>query len=635
MREKNRFQVLLLLFGVFAAVSLIVRTVLLIKSLPNIDLSVILLAKVYGVGFFYDCVTYAYLAVPFAWYLVVVPDRVFRNTYHAVFFQALCFLAIFVLLFDAAAEHLFFDEFGTRFNFIAVDYLVYTREVIGNIRESYDLRSILGSVFLASAAIFLLLRKHLSPAFMPESGFGTRMRRGLVLSVVPLLAFAFVNLSYTNISDNAYANELAGNGIYDLFAAFRNNSLDYAKFYPTRDEGVMLARVRGLVREKNNRLATRDLHDVTRMITNSGPEKRLNVIVIVEESLSAEYVGAYGGPQGLTPNLDSLAGKSLVFTHLYATGTRTVRGLEAITLSVPPSPGTSIVKQPGNGALFSWGSVMRSKGYDTKFIYGGHGYFDNMNAFFSGNGFDIVDRSAFGSDEVVFSNVWGVSDEDLFRKVIREAGKSHVAGKPFFSMVMTTSNHRPFTYPEGRIDIPQGAGRNGGVKYADYAIGRLMEEARRQPWFHDTVFVIVADHCAGSAGKTELPVKRYEIPLFIYAPAHVAPGKIDRLASQIDVAPTVMGLLNFSYQTKFFGRDLLKVEAGRERAFISTYQKLGYITGDKLLVISPQKRLKAYTFDRTSGDVREIDPPDALVNDMLSYYQGADYLYKHRVKNGD
>lgn len=629
MFSKSRFGILSLLFLIFLLLSFAIRMALFLKSLPYVEVTPLLIMKVYAAGLLYDSIAFSYFAAFAALYLIAVPDRIFRTAGHRWFVRLAFFVVLAVLLFDAVAEYLFFDEFGTRFNFIAIDYLVYTREVIGNIRESYHLNWLLVGILLAAAAMFLLVRKHIDRSLLAADSVVRRIKYGAVLLLLPVLAFALVDQSWTTVSNNSYANEVAGNGIYDLFAAFRNNEIDFEKFYPTKDDGIVLARLKELVKEKNNRLVSGDVRDITREITNRGREQKLNVIVIVQESLSAEYLGVFGNAGGLTPNLDRLAKQSILFTHLYATGTRTVRGLEAITLSQPPLPGSSMIKRPKNEGFFSWGSVMRDRGYDTKFIYAGHGYFDNMNYFFSHNGFDIVDRGDFSREEVTFDNAWGVCDEDLFKKVIREGDKSFAAGKPFFSMVMTTSNHRPFTYPEGKIDIPSGTGRDGGVKYADYAIGRLIEEAKRQPWFRDTIIVIVADHCAGSAGKTELPVKRYEIPLLVYAPSHVKPGRIDTLASQIDIAPTVLGLLNFSYRTKFFGKDILKMGPSQQRAFISTYQKLGFIKGDRLLIMGPQKYFAGYAFDRNSGIVHAITPRDADVMDMVSYYQGASYLYKH------
>jgi phosphoglycerol transferase MdoB-like AlkP superfamily enzyme len=503
---------------------------------------------------------------------------------------------------------------------------------VGNIRESYPLNPILFSIVASAGGLYLLLRKYIDRAMTsPSTPLRARVRQASIFTVLPLFALLFVDQSWTNISRNSYANELAGNGIYDLFAAFRNNELDYQKFYPTTEEGAALSRLRGLLEEHNSAIVSDERDGITRMITNPGPEKRLNVIVVIEESLSAEYLGAFGSQGDLTPNLDRLAGESLFFTRVFATGTRTVRGLEAISLSVPPLPGISLVKRPGNEGFFSWGSVMRSKGYDTRFLYGGYGYFDNMNYFFSHNGFDIVDRGDLGKNEITFANVWGVCDEDLFRRVVRESARSFAAGRPFFHVVMTTSNHRPYTYPDGKIDIPAASGRGGGVKYADYAIGRFLEDAKKQPWFRDTVFVIVADHCAASGGKVELPVKRYEIPLLVYAPAHVRPRSVDTLMSQIDVAPTVLGLLSMSYRSRFFGRDVLREDPAAGRAFISNNQKLGYVTDDRLVIIGPKRYLAAYAYARKDGSVHEVRPEESVVQDMLAYFQGNNYVYQHRL----
>jgi len=622
---------LITLFSLFyLAISTATRTVLLAMVPKGSGLTPGLVAKAYGTGLIFDAAALAYLLIPAALYLILAPRRLVESRGHRWLVRTAFFVILYALIFGAVAEYFFFDEFSTRFNFIAVDYLIYTGEVIGNIRESYPLFPILGAIFATTLTGVYLLRTAIDRAAAVT--FGSRRRRlGTTLLAAPLAALFLVNISGTAISPNSYANELAGNGLYGLFAAFRNNELDFNRFYVTRDERQVLARLRNLVEERNNHFVTA-LPRMTRQIAGEGKEKRLNVIVVVEESLSAAYLGAWGNKPGLSPNIDRLAKESLVFTHLYASGTRTIRGLEALTLSTPPLPGTSIVKRPGNGGFRSWGEIMKEKGYDTRYIYAGYGYFDNMNAFFSANGFDIVDRNDFAQDEITFANIWGVCDEDLFRKTIQKARESHEAGRPFFSMVMTTSNHRPFTYPEGRIDIPPKTGREGGVKYADYAIGKFIEEARKEPWFGDTVFVFVADHCASSAGKTELPVKKYEIPLLVYSPNHVKPGTVDRLMAQIDVAPTILGLLDMSYTTDFLGRDILKADQDQpERAFISTYQKLGYIEGDRLLVLGPQKETTLSRFDRQTGTTAPLPMDERLLQDALAWYQGANYIYKNRL----
>jgi phosphoglycerol transferase MdoB-like AlkP superfamily enzyme len=129
--------------------------------------------------------------------------------------------------------------------------------------------------------------------------------------------------------------------------------------------------------------------------------------------------------------------------------------------------------------------------------------------------------------------------------------------------------------------------------YTDYALKQFFDMAKKQTWFKNTVFVIVADHCASSSGKTELPMDKYRIPAFIYAPGLIQPQKIDKLVSQIDVMPTVLGILNFKYKSKFFGKDVLNTNY-IPRAFIATYQDLGYIKDDVLTIISPQKKIKQF-----------------------------------------
>lgn len=615
---------------IFLAVSSLIRIMLGVVTPAGSGLTPPLLFKAAATGFIFDLATLAYALLPVAVYLLLVPRRIATHKRHAWLVHILFLLFVGVLIFDGCAEYFFFDEFGTRFNFIAVDYLIYTREVVGNIRESYPLLPIFAGIGIAALLIAGSTWRLLGRATAATFG-GTYHRSGALLLLPALTALLFVNVNQSAISTNNYANELASNGIYNLVAAFRNNELNFAQFYRTAPEKQVLSRLRTLVAERNNRFIAPESGRFTRHITAEGPEKRLNLIVVVEESLSSEYLGSFGNREKITPNLDRLAGQSLLFTNLYATGTRTVRGLEALSLSIPPLPGTSIVKRPQNGGFRSWGEILNSKGYESKYIYAGYGYFDNMNAFFAGNGFKIVDRSDFAKEEVTFANVWGVCDEDLFRKTIREASASHAAGKPFFSMVMTTSNHRPYTYPEGRIDIPSKSGRSGGVKYADYAIGRLIAEASRQPWFKDTIFVFVADHCAGSAGKADIPIRRYEIPLLVHAPKHIQPGRVETLMSQIDVAPTILGLMNQSYDTDFMGRDVLKDSGTTPRAFISTYQKLGYLTEDQLLVLGPRKYAAQYQTDRHSGAVNSRPLDEQLLMEMLAYYQGGNYLYKNRL----
>ena len=305
--------------------------------------------------------------------------------------------------------------------------------------------------------------------------------------------------------------------------------------------------------------------------------------------------------------------------------------MEALSLSIPPIPGQSVLRRKGCENLTTLGSVLRTQGYDTAFIYGGDGFFDNMNYFFGANGYRVVDlpRQEAAGKKASFGNAWGACDEDAFAWSIEEADKAHAAGKPFHHFVMTTSNHRPYTWPAGKID-PKLINREGGVAYTDYAIGAFLKAAQDKPWFKDTVFVIVADHCASVAGKRELEIRKYEIPLFIWSPGNVAPRKFDTMMSQIDTAPTVLGLLGVDYLSRFVGNDALS-PAFRPRAFISNYQKVAVLRPDGLLtVLKPVRQAVQYQADLATGALTPVASPDAAaVDEAIIHYQGADDLFNH------
>jgi len=627
----HRFGPAVLLAGIVVTVSFISRLALLVKSGANVDFTFLTIPGIFIIGLFYDLINASYFLIPLIFYLWLVPERIYHKRWHRFVLYILFFLFTFILLFTAISEWFFWDEFNTRFNFIAVDYLVYTTEVMGNIQQSYPIELIIIVLVIVTGAVIWLLHSSIDLSMQHSIRFKRRTYWALALLLLPVVFFFTVNNKFRQFSKNTYVNELSGNGMYELFAAYLNNELDYEQFYKKIETKNAFTTLRELLKTPDASFTSNDVESMERVITNAGPEKKLNVVLISVESLSADFLDSFGNTQHITPFMDSLATHSLFFTRLYSTGTRTVRGLEALSICIPPTPGQSIVRRPNNENLFSLGKIFNSKGYESKYIYGGYGYFDNMNYFFANNNYEVVDRSGLSDSEIDYENVWGVADENLFTLATREIEKTIASGKPVFAHVMTTSNHRPYTYPDGRIDIPSHTSREGAVKYTDYSIGKFIKEARRKPWFDSTIFVIVADHCARSAGKTELPVNMYHIPMLIYSPANIQPARVERLMSQIDLGPTLLGLLNFSYKSKFFGYDIFKLEPGRERVFISTYQNLGYVKNDKLVILYPQKKVKTFTPNFEDGSAVLIPNEEALTNEAVSWYQTASYEFKNEL----
>lgn len=576
-----------------------------------------------------------YVVVRFAIYLALLSTSpATRYRWRSFILQMLFVMIVFCLLFNAISEWFFWDEFSSRYNFITVDYLVYTNEVLGNIRESYPVFWLIGLVAAISILILFCLRKIFYASVKAPMLFSRRLLVTIIILIVPLLSIWLVNPQWKNFSTNNYANELAGNGPYEFVQAFKNNELDFYRYYQTIPDKLAFRIVRNQLASPFATFTGTDSFSIERTIHYSQPENKMNVVLISVESLSASFMGCFGNAENLTPQIDLLASKGLLFTNAYASGTRTVRGLEALALSIPPTPGQSLVKRPANENLFSLGHVFKTKGYNTQFIYGGFGYFDNMNYFFGHNEYQVIDRSSLLPSEIHYANIWGVADEDLFTLALRSIETNSKTGKPFFTQIMTVSNHKPYTYPKNRIDIPPGNhSREGAVKYTDYAIGDFIKRASLTPWFRNTLFVIVADHCASSAGSTALPVTGYHIPLIVYSPALLKPERIAALTAQIDIAPTILGLLHLSYTSKFFGQDVLNTRKEKQHAFISTYQGLGFISNNYLVLQSPVNKVTSYRPDFLTGKNTVVSADANLVQSAIANYQVAAWLIKHKKYN--
>lgn len=629
MLKKDHFLYKLVHFCAFALlVFTLTRTVLLAVSWSELNHEPLTILYIYFVGLLYDLGFLVYLALFFWVFNALLPVNYIHHRVRQLFSVLLLFGLAYGLLFTAVAEWFFWDEFSTRFNFISVDYLIYRQEVTDNIFESYPVVPLL--VLIGVVAALYSGFVHYWP---PRRGrerlelkFGTRVLILLALLGASALVYALIGQAQHDLSGNNYANELASNGPYQFVAAYRNNSLDFETFYLTRPDPEVSDALKAMIPGTES---GKGLYDISRMVT--GVDRgRPNVILVSVESLSADYMTRFGNVNNITPFLDSLVDESLFFSNFYATGTRTVRGLESITLSIPPTPGRSVVKRPDNDHFQNLGKVYADDGYDVAFLYGGRGYFDNMNAFFSGNGYRIVDQTSVRDREIEFANAWGMSDGDLYRIAVDEANGAYAQDKPFFLHVMTTSNHRPYTYPEGYIDLPSGSGRAGAVKYTDYALKAFIESARQQPWFDNTVFVIVADHCASSAGRVNLPVQKYHIPMWIYAPKLIEPAIFDQVASQIDIAPTLLGITGQSYRSWFFGQDMLS-DSFESRALLSNYQYLGLKRGDAMTILKPRKLVDRMVSSSEGDRVSAANPDDPEVLQSLAYYQGADFILRHRL----
>ena len=627
----ERLRLWWMLVAFYIIVSTLTRVVLAGVAIGQGQASLGNLPVMMAVGLLFDVVTALNLFALFALYLVVVPRRILNSRWHRRLLFGIFSLVVFGLIYLGAVEYFFFDEFNSRFNFVAVEYLIYPHEVFVNIWQSYPVARVLVAALALTALVIWLMRKPLLGERTAAGSTGARVALLAILAAAIGLAQATLTVNTSRYSQNRVVNELAMNGIYAFFSAALNSELDYGAYYLSLPDAEADERVRKLLTTRHSNYLPGSGH-IERHVLADGPAQHLNVVVLLEESLGAEFVGAYGDKRGLTPELDRLAGKGMLFTRAYATGTRTVRGMEAVTASFPPVPAESIVKRPHNEGMFNWSSVMEKNGYASTFIYGGFGTFDNMNYFFRTNGYRVIDRTDM--DKAKFANIWGVSDEDLFGNAVRVFDDQHARGEKIFSVIMTTSNHKPFTFPPGVNGVPEkGGGREAGVRYADYAIGRFFDMAKTRPWFDDTIFVIVADHGARVYGREDIPIRTYEIPLVLYSPKHIKPGRVDALTSQIDVAPTVIGMLNFNYDSTFFGIDVLRDSYPDRLIPLNHNRDIALFDGRNLIEIGFRKTSAQYVYDPLTHSQAPVAIDPERTRDAIAFFQEAFELYSERRYN--
>ncbi|WP_456377123.1 LTA synthase family protein [Lutibacter sp.] len=599
----------------------------------------------------FDLGSLSYILAIYSIYLLLIPKKFYGSLFDRVITNFTYSLALFFMVFSFLSEITFWQEYQKRFNFIAVDYLLYTYEVIQNINQSYPIPLIVGIlVTITFISIKITKRKNAFKATFNNTNSFTLKIIPTLFWVLTLVIF-HLNIKNTQaeIFTNQYENEITKSGIYSFFAAYHKNELNYTTFYKTYPTDTVFPKIRNLVVTKKDSLIV-PTNSIRRIIFNEGKEQTPNLIFIGLESVSAKFMSRFGNKQNLIPAIDSLAKESIFFTNLQATGTRTIRGIEALALSIPPTPGRSIVKRENNNNLFTIGEIFKQKGYTRTFFYGGDGHFDNMNVFFANNGFNIVDRKKkhrfnkifptqrthINDEEVTFENAWGICDGDLYAKVLKEADKQHKLKKPFFNFIMTSSNHKPYTYPNGIIDIPSGTNRAGALKYTNVTFQNFFNEAKNKPWFKNTVFVIVSDHCAYSAGRKEINVESYHIPAFIYNLQNINPQEIHKLSSQIDVFPTLFGYLNWTYETNLFGKDITKMQPNEERALIANHRKLGLLKGNELLILNNRKNHTFYKWNSKNNELSIQKSNPSFLKETVSYYQTAFDLFKNnglKLKN--
>ncbi|NRA59936.1 MAG: LTA synthase family protein [Psychrobium sp.] len=502
----------------------------------------------------------------------------------------------------------FILEYDLRPNRLLIEYLIYPKEVFSMLWTGYKLE-----IFISLVAVILTIKASVSlfktnwvSEQRGEKNIGLTYRVAISMTLVVLVALGArsslghrpLNPAMVAFATDHLLNDLTLNSTYSAAFALKQMGLENpsAQYYGAMSDDKVIALVRQNTMSKaqdfnDQAFPTRAMHQA------SYAGKPKNLVILLQESLGARFVGQLGGLP-LTPNLDKLMSEGWNFTNLYATGTRSVRGIEAVVTGFTPTPSRAVVKlDKSQRDFFTLAKLLNNNGYHTQFVYGGESHFDNMKRFFLGNGFvDIVDQDDFESIE--FEGSWGASDEDLYRQAHREFEALNKQNIPFFSLVFTSSNHSPFQYPDGKItqyDEDKNT-RNNAAKYADYALGKFIEQAKSSSYWQDTLFIVVADHDSRVAGASLVPIDNFRIPGVIFG-AGIEPKSDDRLVSQIDLPPTLLSLIGVSGINPMLGHDLTRhIPRDKQRAMMQYAKNFAYMSNDEITILQPQKEARAFSY---------------------------------------
>lgn len=555
--------------------------------------------------------------------------------------------AVLLILLLELITPVFLTEYGSRPNSLLLEYLHYPQEVFSMLFKGF--RGALVIVLISLMFATLLLVKFISPWKHQAQNKQKPMWFWLNYPFVLILVLISIRSSFGHrpanpamfaISNNPIVNTLVLNSSYSVLYAAYNLKYEQnsSQIYGALTDEEMLngyINLHNAMSDYSPLLNDKKRPTLSRHIASHQRTKPLNIVIILEESLGAGFVQSLGG-KALTPELDALRTEGWWFENLYATGTRSVRGIEAVVAGFPPTPARSVVKRTKAQHQFTTlASILADKGYHTGFIYGGEAHFDNMRGFFLGNGFqEIIEQKDFSNPAFVGS--WGVSDEDLLNRTHQELLKLHASNKPFFKLVFTSSNHAPFEFPDGRIqltDTTKKATENHAVRYASYALGQFFEQAKTSPYYQDTLFLVVADHDIRVRGDHLIPVSHFHIPGLILG-ADIHARLIHSVSSQIDLAPTLLSLAGIDSINPMIGRDLsLEPPNVPGRAMMQYNDHFGWMEGNQLTILRPEKPATFARYDAKAQTLSVSAPPQdakqivarATLNALLP-----EWLYQHR-----
>lgn len=581
-------------------------------------------------GFWFDNVIACYImVVPM---LVVMLAACF-NSHHRGWrrFAVWWFSILYPLAFAVSAANIpYFAFFFKNINSSIFEWFGYTGTTAGMMfqESSWWLYII---IFIVVTAVFIRLLWYAEKrAFIDiqVAKGSTRRPLGIALRLIVtsmLLGLCFfgirgrtgynpIKISAAYYCNDSFLNQLGINPAFNLLTSTlddmrkENRSLN---LMPTAEAVSIARRSLGIVGDDVDSLYVlrREIKGAENEDGEDGKHSRPNVVIILMESMSANFMKSFGAREELTPVLDEMYRNSLSFSNFYSTGIHTNMGMTGTLYSCPAIMKRNLMKGTVTPRRNGLPTVLKENGYHNMFFMTHESQYDNMKAFFAQNGYDdIYAQEDYPADKVV--NAFGVSDGFLFDFALEKINLQAKTGRPFMATVLTISNHPPYVIPEG-FKCKSKEPEMQIVEYADRCIGDFIKAARRQAWYYNTIFVVLADHgkLVGKA-DAELPQSYNHIPLMIFGKG-IQPQVYEGLGCQIDVMPTLLGIMGIGYTFDGFGQDLLRQP--REMVFYSADNQIVARSKEQVFIYSPELQ-KSFVYGVMPGrQLAEMKPVESTL----------------------
>ncbi len=640
------------------------RLGLLAARMPDFDGGTTQMIHCLLVGVRYDLMPTGYMVLPLGLLMALLPARALKRKTTGYLVAAYATGAVLLVVIVESVGVGFFLHYGQRLNWMALAY-GQSPEIRRHIREAYPawwvLLVVLAVVGLGLYLCFrrLLGRQVKSPDI--DRPRWTAPTQALLLGSLGVIACRGglghepLSRDEANYTRNNLVSQLTLNNFVTatdacktIFGDLLNDYEEEIDKHDLPDIEVATAVTSEMFYSPSDIASGSGLNPMWRRTQTGKPAKSWNVVLILMEGLAGKPVGALGHNPSHTPNFDALSRQGLYFDRMYAVGARTSRGISGTLCGYPDLGGPSILtRKRAQGRFLTLPQIFRRRGYRTMFIYGGDADFDNMGNFLT-TGSDQAVVAPGGIDEIIQQDqmgvkpdIWGVPDEYVFDKAHERF--MAMGDRPFFSVILTVSNHEPFHVPAGRCDLlpkrDEETAFLNAYRYADWALGDFLRKAEEAPYFQNTLFVLVADHGRRMDQKLILDIPTYRVPCLFFGPAldePVQPRTVSTVCSQTDLPVTLLSMLGGTFEHCFFGRNVLEVPPGNGFALLHEGDRLGLVRGNLAVVSRPDGRP---VFFRTTGLTLEPLPTTngkdihrrRLNREMLSLYRMALYLYSEQA----